>query len=116
MRLSPGTSLIWRRVRIGQSKALTAAVAAAGVQGVVRGAAAAVAAGHGEAQLPTLPVAVHAVVEAVLPGGVEHQDVHDEVQVALDEGAVPAAGLVGPLDAVQVQPGGRKFVRWVGIQ
>ena len=86
----------------GDSKALTAAVAAAGVQGVMRGAAAAVAAGDGEAQLATLPIVVHAVVEAVLAGGVEHQDVHHEVQVALDEGAVPAAGLVGPLDAVQV--------------
>lgn len=86
----------------GESEALTAAVAAAGVQGIMRGAAAAVAAGDGQAQLATLPVVVHAVVEAVLAGGVEHQDVHHEVQVALDEGAVPAAGLVGPLDAVQV--------------
>lgn len=59
----------------------------------------------GEAQLATLPVVVHAVVEAVLAGGVEHQDVHDEVQVALDEGAVAAIGLVGPLDAVQVPIG-----------
>lgn len=86
----------------GESEALTAAVAAAGVKGVMRGTAAAVAAGDGEAQLATLPVAACAVVEAVLAGGVEHQDVHHEVQVALDQGAVPAAGLVGPLDAVQV--------------
>lgn len=86
----------------GARGALTAAVAAAGVQRVVRGAAAAAAAGDGEAQLPALPVAVHAVVEAVLAGGVEHQQVHHEVQVALHEGAVPAAGLVRPLDAVQV--------------
>lgn len=63
------------------------------------------AARDGEAQLATLPVVVHAVVEAVLAGGVEHQDVHDEVQVALDEGAVAAVGLVGPLDAVQVPIG-----------
>lgn len=68
----------------------------------MRGTAAAVAAGDGEAQLAALPVAARAVVEAVLAGGVEHQDVHHEVQVALDQGAVPAAGLVGPLDAVQV--------------
>lgn len=29
----------------------------------------------------------------------EHQDVHDVVQVALDNGAVLTAGLVGSLDA-----------------
>lgn len=56
----------------------------------------------GKAQLPTLAIAVHAVIEAVLTGGVEHQDVHDEVQVALDEGAVLPAGLVSPLDTMQV--------------
>lgn len=83
-------------------RALTAAVAAAGVQRVVRGTATAVAPGDGEAQLPTLAVAVHAVVQAILTGGVEHQDVHDEVQVTLDEGAVPPAGLVGPFNAMQV--------------
>lgn len=68
----------------------------------MRGTAAAVAAGDSEAQLPTLPVVVHAVIEAILAGGVEHQDVHHEIQVALDEGAVPATGLVGSLNAVQV--------------
>lgn len=83
-------------------KALTAAVAAAGVQGVVRSAATAVASGDGEAQLPTLAIVVHAVIEAILTGGVEHQDVHDEVQVTLDEGAVPPAGLVSPFNAMQV--------------
>lgn len=60
------------------------------------------AAGDSEAQLPTLPVVVHAVIEAILAGGVEHQDVHHEIQVALDECAVPATGLVGSLNAVQV--------------
>lgn len=83
-------------------EALTAAVAAAGVQCVVRSTATAVASRDGEAQLPTLAIAVHAVVEAVLTGGVEHQDVHDKVQVALDEGAVLPAGLVCPFDTVQV--------------
>lgn len=83
-------------------KALTAAVAAAGVQRVVRSTATAVASRDGEAQLPTLAIAVHAVVEAILTGGVEHQDVHDEVQVTLDEGAVPPAGLVRPFNAMQV--------------
>lgn len=68
----------------------------------MRGTAAAAAPGDGEAQLPTLPVAVHAVIEAILAGGVKHQEVHHEVQVALDEGAVPATGLVSPLDAVEV--------------
>lgn len=56
----------------------------------------------GKAQLPTLAIAVHAVVEAILTGGVEHQDVHDKVQVTLDEGAVPPAGLVSPFNAMQV--------------
>lgn len=32
----------------------------------------------------------------------EYQDVHDKVQVTLDEGAVPATGLVGPFNAMQV--------------
>lgn len=86
-------------------KALTAAVAAAGVQRVVGSTATAVASGDGEAQLPTLAIAVHAVVEAILTGGVEHQDVHDEVQVTLDEGTVPPAGLVGPFNAMQVPVG-----------
>jgi hypothetical protein len=60
-----------------------------------------VASWDGKAQLPALAIAVHAVIEAILAGGVEHQDVHHEVQVALDESAVPAVGLVSPLDAVQ---------------
>lgn len=68
----------------------------------MRSTAAAVASRDGKAQLPTLAIAVHAVVEAILTGGVEHQDVHDEVQVTLDEGAVPPAGLVSPFNAMQV--------------
>lgn len=83
-------------------RALTAAVAAAGVQCVVRSTATAVAPRDSEAQLPTLAIAVHAVVQAILTGGVEHQNVHDEVQVTLDEGAVPPAGLVRPFNAMQV--------------
>lgn len=83
-------------------KALTAAVAAAWVQRVVRSTATAVASRDGKAQLPTLAIAVHTVIEAILTGGVEHQDVHDEVQVALNEGAVLSAGLVSPLNTMQV--------------
>lgn len=60
------------------------------------------AARDGEAQLPTLPIVVHAIIEAILAGGVEHQDVHHKVQMALDKSAVPATGLVSPLNAVQV--------------
>lgn len=68
----------------------------------MRRTATAVASGDGETELPTLAIAVHTVVEAILTGGVEHQDIHDKVQVTLDEGAVPPAGLVGPFNAMQV--------------
>lgn len=86
----------------GGDQVLTAAIAAAGVQRVVRSTATAVASWDGKAQLPTLAIIVHAVIEAILTGRVEHQNVHDEVQVALDEGAVPPTGLVSPFNTMQV--------------
>ena len=55
--------------------------------------------GHGEAQVGAVSVGGGAGVPAALSGRVEHQDVHDVVQVALDDGAVLATGLVGSLDA-----------------
>lgn len=56
---------------------------------------------HGDcqAQVGAVPIAGGTLVPACLPGGVEHQDVHNVVQVALDDGSVLAAGFVGALDA-----------------
>lgn len=79
---------------------LTAAGLVVVVKGEVGGASADEAAdGHGEAQVGAVSVGGGAGVPAALSGRVEHQDVHDVVQVALDDGAVLTAGLVGPLDA-----------------
>lgn len=54
--------------------------------------------GHGEAQVGAVTIGGGTGVPAALPGRVEHQDVHDVVQVALDQSAVLSTGLVGPLD------------------
>ena len=79
---------------------LTAARLVVVVEGEVGGAAAHEAADrHGQAQVGAVAVGGGAGVPAALAGRVEHQDVHDVVQVALDDGAVLPAGLVGPLDA-----------------
>lgn len=53
----------------------------------------------GEAEVGAVPVGGGAGVPAALSGRVKHQDVHDVVQVALDDGAVLPAGLVGSLNA-----------------
>lgn len=63
------------------------------------GASADEAAGHGEAEVGAVSVGGGAGVPAGLSGGVEDQDVHHVVQVALDQGPVLTARLVGPLDA-----------------
>lgn len=55
--------------------------------------------GDGEAQVGAVTVGGGAGVPAALSGRVEHQDVHDVVQVALDDGTVLPARLVGTLDA-----------------
>lgn len=79
---------------------LTAAGLVVVVEGEVCGAAADEAAdGDGEAEVGAVSVGGGAGVPASLSGRVKHQDVHDVVQVALDDGAVLTAGLVGPLDA-----------------
>lgn len=79
---------------------LTAAGLVVGVQGEVGGASADEASdGDGEAEVGAVTVGGGADVPAALSGRVEHQDVHDVVQVALDQGAVLTAALVGPLDA-----------------
>ncbi len=70
------------------------------VEGEVGGAATDKAADRdGEAQVGAVSVGGGAGVPATLSGRVKHQDVHDVVQVALDDGAVLTAGLVGSLDA-----------------
>lgn len=79
---------------------LTAARLVVVVEGEVGGAAADEAAdGDGEAQVGAVSVGGGAGVPAALSGRVEHQDVHDVVQVALDDGAILTAGLVCSLDA-----------------
>lgn len=55
--------------------------------------------GDGEAEVGAVSVGGGAGVPAPLSGRVKHQDVHDVVQVALDDGAVLTAGLVGSFDA-----------------
>lgn len=82
------------------SWALTAAGLVVVVEGEVGGASADEAAdGDGEAEVGAVSVGGGAGVPAALSGRVKHQDVHDVVQVALDDGAVLTAGLVGSLDA-----------------
>lgn len=46
-----------------------------------------------------MTIAGGTLIPACLPGGVEDQDVHDIIQVALDDGSVLPAGLVGSFDA-----------------
>lgn len=70
------------------------------IEGEVGGAPADEAAdGHGEAQVRAVSIGGGAGVPPALARRVKDQDVHDVVQVALDDGAVLPAGLVGPLDA-----------------
>lgn len=79
---------------------LTTAGPVVRVQGIVSWAATDKAShGDSQAQVGAVPVAGGTLVPACLPGGVEHQDVHHVIQVALDDGSVLPAGLVGPLDA-----------------
>lgn len=83
---------------LNQSR-LTAAGLVVVVEGEVSGAAANEAAdGHGKAEVGAVSVGGGAGVPASLSGRVEHQDVHDVVQVALDDGAVLTTRLVGSLD------------------
>lgn len=58
-------------------------------------------ASHGDcqAQVRAVAIAGGTLVPACLPGGVEDQDVHHVIQVALDDGPVLPTGLVGSLDA-----------------
>lgn len=46
-----------------------------------------------------MTIAGGTLVPARLPGGVENQDVHNVIQVPLDDGSVLATGLVGSFDA-----------------
>lgn len=52
-----------------------------------------------QAQVRAVPIAGGTLIPACLPGGVEDQDVHNVIQVALDDGSVLATGLVGSFDA-----------------
>lgn len=54
-----------------------------------------------QAEVGALPVAVRTLIRAVLPGRVEDQDVHDEVQLTLHQCAVQPAALVRTFDATQ---------------
>lgn len=56
---------------------------------------------HGDcqAQVRAVTIAGGTLVPACLPGGVEDQDVHNVIQVPLNDGSVLAAGLVGSFDA-----------------
>lgn len=79
---------------------LTAAGLVVVVEGEVGGAAADEAADRdSKAEVGAVSVGGGAGVPASLPGRVEHQDVHDVVQVALDDGAVLTTSLVGSLNA-----------------
>lgn len=46
-----------------------------------------------------MTVARSTLIPACLPGGMEDQDVHNIIQVPLDDGSVLATGLVGSFDA-----------------
>lgn len=92
--------MLWGPARYRCFRALTAAGLVVVVEGEVGGASADEAAdGDGEAEVGAVSVGGGAGVPAALSGRVKHQDVHDIVQVALDDGAVLTAGLVRSLDA-----------------
>lgn len=79
---------------------LTAAGLVVIVEGEVGGAAADKAADRdSKAEVGAVTVGGGTGVPAALSGRVKHQDVHDVIQVTLDDGAVLPAGLVGTLNA-----------------
>lgn len=80
----------------------TAAVLVVGVQGVMRGAATSVSIWHSKAELTAVSIVLHTLVGAVLPGGVEYQNVHNKVQATLDQCTILAIDFVCPFYAVQV--------------
>lgn len=58
--------------------------------------------GDGKAQVPTVAVILHAIIQAILTRRMEDQDIHHKIQMALNKRPVLPTGLVCSFDAVKI--------------
>lgn len=85
-----------------KQKKLTTAVPAVGIQGIVSSTATSKSIWYGKAQVTTMTIILHTIIQAILTWRMEDQYIHHKIQMALNKCPVLPTGLVCSFYTVKI--------------